>query len=130
MASFYLSFLLLLYPIAWACAEGGNVISVTSEMVWYGILDLLAGPLFLFFFLFKLRGVEYAAFGLQSGRYSDKSAAYGETAVRPGVGPATTAGPAVGPASAAPGVTTGAAPVSTVGTTSAAPATTAPGTVV
>ena len=74
MAAGYLSFLLLLYPIAWACAEGGNVISVTSEMIWYGILDIFAGPIFLFFFLWELRGVDYASFGLHSGKYTDKSA--------------------------------------------------------
>lgn len=70
MAAGYLSFLLLLYPLAWALSEGANVITVTSEMIWFGILDILAGPVFLFFFLWKLRGVDYAAFGLQSGKYT------------------------------------------------------------
>ncbi|EJF65915.1 heat shock protein 30 [Dichomitus squalens] len=87
LASSYLSCLLLLYPIAWACSEGGNVISVTSEMIWYGILDVLAGPVFLLFFLWELRGVDYNAFGLQSGKYTDKSAFVGNTAT---TGPATT----------------------------------------
>ncbi|PIL24050.1 transporter [Ganoderma sinense ZZ0214-1] len=73
IASAYLSLLLLLYPIAWACSEGGNVISVTSEMIWYGILDVLAGPVFLVFFLWELRAADYNAFGLQSGKYTDKS---------------------------------------------------------
>ena len=67
----WLSFMLITYPIAWACAEGGNVISVTSEMIWYGILDILAGPGFLFFFLWQLRNVDYAAFGFHSGKYTD-----------------------------------------------------------
>lgn len=90
LAAGYLSFLLLLYPIAWACAEGGNVITVTSEMIWYGILDLLAGPVFLFFFLWELRGVDYAAFGLHSGKYTDKTA-YAPNTVQPaGAAPATT----------------------------------------
>ncbi|KAI0691576.1 heat shock protein 30 [Earliella scabrosa] len=104
LASLYLSFLLLLYPIAWACAEGGNVITVTSEMIWYGILDLLAGPIFLFLFLFKLRGVDYAAFGLQSGKYTDKAAGAGysaggvagteqATAQRAGGAPVSSTGP-------------------------------------
>ncbi|KAI9060367.1 heat shock protein 30 [Trametes sanguinea] len=70
MGAGYLSFLLLLYPIAWALTEGANVITVTSEMIWFGILDILAGPLFLFYFLWKLRTVDYAAFGLQSGKYT------------------------------------------------------------
>lgn len=72
IASAYLSLLLLLYPIAWACSEGGNVISVTSEMIWYGILDVLAGPVFLVFFLWELRAADYNAFGLQSGKYTDQ----------------------------------------------------------
>lgn len=67
----FFSFMLITYPIAWACAEGGNVISVSSEMIWYGILDIFAGPIFLFVFLWELRGVDYAAFGLRSGKYTD-----------------------------------------------------------
>lgn len=30
----------LLYPIAWAVADGGNVIAPDSEMVFYGVLDV------------------------------------------------------------------------------------------
>ena len=67
----YLSFIFLTYPICWACSEGANVITPTSEMIWYGILDIIAGPLFLFFFLYVMRDVEYGAFGLQSGKYTD-----------------------------------------------------------
>ena len=70
-AAGYLSFLLLMYPICWALSEGGNIITVTAEMIWFGILDILAGPAFLFFFLYKLRGVDYDAFGLQSGKHTD-----------------------------------------------------------
>ena len=67
----WLSFMLITYPIAWACAEGGNVISVTSEMIWYGILDCITGPIFLLFFLWQLRTVDYDSFGFQSGKYTD-----------------------------------------------------------
>lgn len=42
----YLCIIQLLYPICWACSEGGNVISPTSEQVFYGILDLLTKPFF------------------------------------------------------------------------------------
>ena len=31
----------LLYPVSWGLSEGGNVISVDSESVFYGILDLI-----------------------------------------------------------------------------------------
>ena len=71
MCAGFLSFMLITYPICWACSEGANVITPTSEMIWYGILDIIAGPLFLFFFLYVMRDVEYGAFGLQSGKYTD-----------------------------------------------------------
>ena len=71
----------MMYPIAWGCCEGGNVVSPTGEMIWYGILDLLLGPLFLFYFLFSLRNVDYGLFGLNSGKYTDGP--YGTGASRP-----------------------------------------------
>lgn len=36
----------LAYPIAWGLSEGGNRLSVTGEMVFYGILDLIAIPVY------------------------------------------------------------------------------------
>ncbi|KAH9926169.1 heat shock protein 30 [Fomitopsis serialis] len=67
----FLSFMLITYPICWACSEGGNVISNSSEMIWYGILDIIAGPVFLFFYLWHLMDVDYATFGFASGKYTD-----------------------------------------------------------
>jgi len=58
----YLSFLFLLYPIAWGLADGGNVITSDGEMIFYGILDLLTLPGFLFFHLYQLRNVEMGRF--------------------------------------------------------------------
>ncbi|THH30420.1 hypothetical protein EUX98_g3768 [Antrodiella citrinella] len=81
----FVAFITMLYPIAWGCGEGGNVISPTGEMIWYGILDLILGPMFLFFFVFGLRNVDYGAFGFHSGKYSD--GAYGSGGYGPGVGP-------------------------------------------
>ena len=74
MSAGFLSFMLFTYPICWALAEGSNVISVTSEMIWYGILDCITGPIFLLFFLWQLRTVDYESFGLQSGKYTDTTA--------------------------------------------------------
>jgi len=34
-------FLWMLYPIAWGVSEGGNVIAPDSEMIFYGVLDLV-----------------------------------------------------------------------------------------
>lgn len=90
----FFSFMLITYPIAWACAEGGNVISVTSEMIWYGILDILAGPGFLFVFLWELRGVDFAAFGLQSGKFTDQGAALEKGVPAAAPAPAAIAAPA------------------------------------
>ena len=102
LAAGYFSFMLITYPIAWACAEGGNVITVTSEMIWYGILDLFTGPFFLAFFLWELRNVDYETFGLQSGKFVDHNATgvRSEKAALPTTAPATA--PATTPASAAP----------------------------
>jgi len=36
----------LLYPVAWAVSEGANIIPPDSEAVFYGVLDLLAKPVF------------------------------------------------------------------------------------
>ena len=44
-------------------------------MIWYGILDILTIPVFLFFFLWGLRGADYSSFALRSGKYTDKHAA-------------------------------------------------------
>ncbi|KAF9222397.1 family A G protein-coupled receptor-like protein [Gyrodon lividus] len=57
----YLTFIWLLYPICWGLSEGSNTISPTSEMVFYGILDLLSGPVFLLLFIWHLSRFEYAA---------------------------------------------------------------------
>jgi len=92
-----LAFLTLLYPICWACSEGGNVISPTSEMVWYGVLDLLLGPVFLYYFIFGLRNLDYGAFGFQSWKYSDT---YG-TGVGTGAGNVGTSPATMGTASGA-----------------------------
>ncbi|KZT05427.1 heat shock protein 30 [Laetiporus sulphureus 93-53] len=75
LAAGYFSFMLITYPICWACAEGGNVITVDSEMIWYGILDCLTGPVFLAIFLWEVRNVDYNALGFRSGKYVDNGAA-------------------------------------------------------
>ncbi|BGP53312.1 hypothetical protein JCM8202v2_000871 [Rhodotorula sphaerocarpa] len=66
-----LSFLWLLYPISWGLCEGGNVISVDSEMIFYGILDLLAKPVFSFIHIFTIAKLDYARLGFSSGKVSD-----------------------------------------------------------
>ena len=80
IAAGYTAFIWILYPVCWGLSEGGNSITVTSEMVFYGVLDLFAGPIFLFAFLAVLQDIEYDNLGLQSGKASDY---VGVTNVRP-----------------------------------------------
>jgi len=57
------AFLLFLYPIAWGLSEGGNVIHPDSEMVFYGVLDILIQPAFLYAFLYQLKDIDLSRFG-------------------------------------------------------------------
>jgi len=70
VSALILAGLWLLYPVAWGLADGGNVISPDGEMFFYGVLDLLAKPVFLFVHLFNMRKVPYEVYQLQSGHYS------------------------------------------------------------
>jgi len=61
------------YPVAWGLSEGSNRLSVTGENIFYGILDIVAIPVFgsLFLFLVSKRvGPEVARF-TQTGRVHD-----------------------------------------------------------
>ena len=52
-----------LYPIAWGLSEGGNVIAPDSEAVFYGILDILAKPVFGALLLWGHRNIDPARLG-------------------------------------------------------------------
>ncbi|MCJ1407403.1 ion channel activity [Ptychographa xylographoides] len=67
-------FLWFLYPIAWGLAEGGNVIAPDSEAVFYGILDILAKPVFGTILLLGHRSVTSADLGLHIQDYEDMPA--------------------------------------------------------
>ncbi|WOO78102.1 uncharacterized protein LOC62_01G001655 [Vanrija pseudolonga] len=67
VAAFFLG---ILYPIAWALAEGGNVISVTSEMVFYAVLDILYRPVFLLLFLYQIADIDTHVLKLNAGKYT------------------------------------------------------------
>ncbi|EST05565.1 Rhodopsin, archaeal/bacterial/fungal [Kalmanozyma brasiliensis GHG001] len=70
-SSLVLTILWTLYPIAWALADGSNTISPDGEMVFYGVLDLLAKPVFALFHLYSLRRCNYSSLHLKSGKFSD-----------------------------------------------------------
>ena len=56
-------FLWFLYPIAWGLSEGGNVIAPDSEAVFYGILDILAKPVFGALLLWGHRNIDPTRLG-------------------------------------------------------------------
>jgi len=58
-------FLWFLYPIAWGVAEGGNVIHPDSEAIFYGILDLIAKPVFGFLLVFGHKNITAAQLGIK-----------------------------------------------------------------
>lgn len=62
--STYLVILWILYPIVWIFSEGSNTISATSEMVVYGILDILAKPVYAILTLFVHRNTSMSQWGL------------------------------------------------------------------
>jgi len=64
-------FLWFIYPIAWGLSEGGNVIAPDSEAVFYGILDILAKPVFGALLLFGHRNIDPASLGLVIRDYDD-----------------------------------------------------------
>jgi bacteriorhodopsin len=67
----------MLYPIAWGVCEGGNVISPDSEAVFYGILDLIAKPVFGAMLLFGHRTIDPAMLGLRIRDYDEDPAVRG-----------------------------------------------------
>ena len=49
-----------LYPIAWGVCEGGNYITPDSEAAFYGVLDVMAKPVFGALLLWGHRGIDPA----------------------------------------------------------------------
>ncbi|KAE9370615.1 family A G protein-coupled receptor-like protein, partial [Stipitochalara longipes BDJ] len=62
-------FLWFIYPIAWGLCEGGNIISPDSEAVFYGVLDILAKPVFGAMLIFGHRNIDPASLGLHIRDY-------------------------------------------------------------
>lgn len=64
-------FLWFLYPIAWGICEGGNVVSSDSEAVFYGVLDIMAKPVFGALLLWGHRNIDPARLGLHIRDYHE-----------------------------------------------------------
>lgn len=61
-----------LYPIAWGLCEGGNYIAPDSEAIFYGILDVLAKPVFGALLIWGHRNIDPARLGLHIHDYDEK----------------------------------------------------------
>ncbi|TVY37641.1 Protein FDD123 [Lachnellula occidentalis] len=62
-------FLWFVYPIAWGLSEGGNIIAPDSEAVFYGVLDILAKPVFGAMLIIGHRNIDPATLGLHVRDY-------------------------------------------------------------
>lgn len=73
-----------LYPIAWGVCEGGNVIAPDSEAVFYGVLDLIAKPVFGALLIWGHRGIDPARLGLYIHDYNEKDPSVKDKVGAPG----------------------------------------------
>ncbi|KAI1652767.1 bacteriorhodopsin [Daldinia decipiens] len=62
----FLIFIWFMYPIAWGLSEGGNVIHPDGEAVFYGVLDILAKPIFGLLLLWGHRKISSSQLGLRT----------------------------------------------------------------
>ncbi|KAG9228746.1 hypothetical protein BJ875DRAFT_476729 [Amylocarpus encephaloides] len=74
----YLSFVFLLYPIAFGLGDGGNEISVTSSFVFIGILDVLTVPVIAAWMLWEARGWDLGGLNLVFTQYGRVRVAEGK----------------------------------------------------
>jgi bacteriorhodopsin len=65
------------YPVAWGVCEGGNLIAPDSEAIFYGVLDLIAKPVFGALLLFGHRNIDPARLGLRIRDYGEDPAQHG-----------------------------------------------------
>ncbi|KAH7160390.1 hypothetical protein B0J13DRAFT_493989 [Dactylonectria estremocensis] len=69
MLAGWVNFFWFMYPIAFAVSDGGNVISVTKSLIFFGILDLLLVAGTAFVFLFLARKWDYNRMNLHFTQY-------------------------------------------------------------
>jgi len=56
------------YPLAFGLSQGANVISLDSEAVFFGVLDLILKPILSTYFIFGIRDLSLEKFGLRESR--------------------------------------------------------------
>jgi len=91
-ASSTVVFIETLYYIAWALSEGANVISLDSEAVFYGVLDLILVPVVGAWLIWNLRDTGLEKLGLRETRGSGLNATTERKSGAPRASDATAAG--------------------------------------
>ncbi|KAK4609120.1 hypothetical protein CLAFUR4_14417 [Fulvia fulva] len=81
------AFMWTLYPIAWGLSEGGNVISSDGEAAFYGVLDLIAKPVFGALLIWGHRNISPADIGLAIHDYGADEPIFHEKNHQNGQGP-------------------------------------------
>jgi len=71
------SVLWICYPIAWGVSEGGNIIAPDSEAAFYGVLDVLAKPVFGALLLWGHRNIDPTRLGLRIRDYDEDPSVHG-----------------------------------------------------
>lgn len=62
--SLFVNALWILYPVAFGLSDGGNVVHVTGGFVFFGVLDVLLGPVVCGLFVFMTRKWDYKKLNL------------------------------------------------------------------
>ncbi|KAI0021162.1 bacteriorhodopsin [Xylariomycetidae sp. FL0641] len=77
MCGCWLVFLWFLYPISWGLSEGGNVIHPDAEAIFYGILDIMAKPVFGALLIWGHRKIAPADIGMHIRQPDETREKYG-----------------------------------------------------
>jgi bacteriorhodopsin len=94
----WIVFLWYLYPVCWGLSEGGNVIASDSEMVFYGVLDILSKPVWGAFLLFSHRSIDPDSIGHAIRGYDEEIAVREKSGAGYGAPAGQTGGVAAEPA--------------------------------
>jgi len=81
----WLLLLWFLYPVSWGLSEGGNVIHPDSEAIFYGILDIMAKPVFAAILLWGHRKTSPSDIGrrIREPEHAGEKYQHGEGAAAP-----------------------------------------------
>lgn len=72
--SLFVNALWILYPVAFGLSDGGNVVHVTGGFVFFGVLDVLLGPVVCGLFVFMTRKWDYKKLNLAFSEARDPAA--------------------------------------------------------